>query len=132
MQRSIAMADQLGQHDVVLVVDQAIYSKVKELVWARPGEFQRLVPRMGAFHITCNFLGIIGKRFGDSGLSDLLIECDVVAAGSMPGVLNGHHYNRATRAHKLAYEALWRQKWIEFGNWLPNKTAQHVHTMKSL
>ena len=30
--------------------------------------------RLGAFHLACLFLGIIGKRFRDTGLEDILIQ----------------------------------------------------------
>ena len=73
---------------------------------------------MGAFHICCNFLGILGHRFGHAGLKDLLIETGLAAAGSIVGVLMGHHYNRAVRAHKLVHEALLRTKWSAFGSCL--------------
>ena len=49
---------------------------------------------------------IIGKRFADAGLCDLLVEAGVVAQGSVSAVLDGRHYN-----HKLVYEALLRMAW---------------------
>ena len=44
------MADQLGQRDVIIVFDQAIYAKALEIVWQNPQQFQRVVLRMGTFH----------------------------------------------------------------------------------
>ena len=123
LRRSIAMADQLRQQDVVVVVDQAIYAKAKDVVWSRPQEFKRIVLCMGAFHICCNFLGVISKRFADGGLSDILVESGTVALGSLTGVLSGHHYNRAVRAHKLMFESLLHLKWIAFGNWISTEHA---------
>ena len=118
LKRSLLMSDHLGQDDIMVVLDQAIYCKAKEIIWSTPNDFQRIILRMGAFHITCNFLGVLGKRYGDAGLSDLMIECLAVASGSMSGVLSGHRYNRAVRAHKIMYEALMRAQWDEFGSWL--------------
>lgn len=34
------------------------------------------------------------------------MESDLVAIGSLPGVLTGKHYNRSIRCHKVMYEAL--------------------------
>ena len=59
-------------------------------------------------------LGTIGKRFQDSGLEDILIEADIVAPGSINGILNGHHYNRSIRANKMMYEVLVRLRWKAF------------------
>ena len=61
---SVAFCDQLSQEDVVIVLDQA-----KEIIWQCPNEFRRVTLRMGAFYICCNFLGLLGQRYGDAGLS---------------------------------------------------------------
>lgn len=112
--RSVAIADQLGLPSIVVVFDQAIYSKAQQIRWKDQMLSQRLVPRLGEFHTAMSFLGVIGKRFKDSGLQDILIESGTVAEGSMNGVLNGHHYNRCIRAHKLLFEALQRLCWDAF------------------
>lgn len=103
LQRSLQMADQLGQRDVIIVFDQAIYAKALEIVWQNPQQFQRVVLRMGTFHTVCAFLAAIGKRFSGAGLEDVLIESGIVATGSVSGVLQGKHYNRAIRTHKVKY-----------------------------
>ena len=102
LKNTINMANQLGQEDAVIVLDQTIYAKALEIIWQNEQEFQRLVVRMGAFHVTCAYLAAIGKRFGDAGLSDILIESGVLASGSVAGVLEGRHYNRAVRMHKVS------------------------------
>ena len=98
------MATKLGLTDIVVVLDQAIYAKALEVVWKKQQEFSSVVLRMGSFHITCVFLSVIGKRFGDSGLGDLLLESTLVGSGSLKGVLEGKHYNRAVRTHKVVTE----------------------------
>lgn len=101
LKRSLQMASQLGQQDAIVVVDQPIYAKALEVMWQNKEEFDRLVVRMGAFHIICAFMSAIGKRFGDAGISDVLMESGVVGAGSIAGVVEGRHYNRALRTHKV-------------------------------
>ena len=124
LKHSIAMADEIRQEDVVIVMDQAIYAKAQEIIWSHPTEFSRVVLRMGAFHICLNLLRIIGKRFGEAGLADILVESGTVASGSVSGVLSGHHYNRAVRGHKIMYEAIQRQKWICFGSWMESSSEK--------
>ena len=75
------MADQLGQRDLIIVFDQAIYAKALEIAWQNPQQFQRVVLRMGTFHTVCAFLAAIGKRSSGAGLEDVLIESGVVATG---------------------------------------------------
>ena len=64
---------------------------------------------MGAFHIACVFVAVIGKWFADIGLRDLLLESRIIGSSSVNGVLEGKHYNRAVRVHKIVLEALPRR-----------------------
>ena len=63
--------------------------------------FSRIVLRLGAFHTVLCQLRVLGKRFADAGLRDILIESVVIAEGSAEAVLDGRHYNRAMRVHKV-------------------------------
>lgn len=91
-----------------------MYSKAQQIRW-QSEEFQkRLVLRLGEFHTTMAFLAIIGKRFCDAGLEDILIESGIVAQNSINGVTSGHHYNRSIRAHKLMSEALHKLRYKGF------------------
>ena len=50
LQRSLLIADQLGQQNVIIVFDQAIYAKALEVIWQNQITFQHLIVRMGSFH----------------------------------------------------------------------------------
>ena len=56
--------------------------------------------------MTC--IAVIGRRYASAGLRDVLVEADVLAAGSVDQVLNGRHYNRAIRCLKSMFGAMWR------------------------
>ena len=45
-------------------------------------EFSDVVIWMDTFHIALNFLAIIGKKYLNSSLEDLLVESEVYTAGS--------------------------------------------------
>ena len=51
---------------------------------------------------------------------DILFERGIVSAGSVDGVLNGKHYNRAIRAHRTVAEALFRFHWLQFEEHIKN------------
>ena len=105
--------------------DQAIYAKAAEIIWKHPDKFKDVILRMGAFHIMCNLISIIGKRFQDSGLKDIIIEAGIVAQGSVAGVLEGRQYNRAVRTHKCMYEAFLRMAFKEFPVWMEQHHLLH-------
>ena len=114
LKRSVQIADQLELDHTVLVFDLAMYAKAQQIRWKNDDFTQRLVIRLGEFHTTMSYLSVLGKRFGDAGLQDVLIEYEVVAPGSINGVISGHHYNLSMRAHKLLYESLQCIRFISF------------------
>ena len=111
---SIDYADSLQLDSIMVVFDQAIYAKAQQIRWSDSALQNRLVIRLGEFHTAMTFLAVIGKRFALSGLEDVLVEAEIVAQGSLKGVMNGHMYNRSIRAHKLLFEALARMQLLDF------------------
>ena len=103
---------------MVITFDLAIYVKAKQIQWKFPQEFSGTVIRMGGFHIALNFLAVLGKKYQNSGLEDVLIESGVYAPGSVMALMKGKSFNRGVRAHKLAMEALFRLMWPSFLHWL--------------
>lgn len=80
LQQSKAKAENLGLKEADVVLDQAIYAKAVEIL-QNPNHLDLkkfIVLRMGAFHTICIFFAVIGKRFGDAGLRDWIIEADII------------------------------------------------------
>ena len=71
-------------------------------------QFKDCVVMLGIFHLLMMYLGIIGKRFKDAGLRDVLVQSEIVTEGSIERALTGKMYNRAVRCYKLMHEALMR------------------------
>ena len=109
---------------IVVVMDQALYAKAAEIAW-KQDQFSNIVLHIGTFHTICVALAILGKRFGDSGLKDICIEAQIVAEGSISGVIDGRHYNCGVRAHKYRYETLMRLAWAQFLRRLESSNPNH-------
>ena len=129
--RSIKYADVLHLAVVVLVFDQAIYAKAQKIIWEDDTEDwkKRLVVRLGGFHTKMSYLACIGIRYKDAGLADLIIESGLVASGSVKGVMNGHHYNRAFRTHKIVSEAMQRLRFQQFLDSLSEEDSQAIFNL---
>ena len=65
------------------------HAKAMEVCWKNKGLFKNLLVMMGGFRLLIMVLGVIGSRFGESGLKELAIQSEVVAEGSIDKVLNG-------------------------------------------
>ena len=122
--RCKSIAEHLNQSHVVLTLDEALYWRAKELVWAN-SDLNNFVIRLGGFHIAKNFLAVIGKHMEKSGLSDLWTESGMYNESTANNILSGKSWNRGVRAHKLSQEALWRIFLRSFETWQVenNKTA---------
>ena len=118
LSESMVIKESLHLASIAVVLDQALYSKATEIAWKHHERYNNVILMMGNFHIICNLLSTIGKLFGDAGMRDLAVESGVIAAGSVDKVLEGKHYNRAVRFHKLMYEALIRVAYKGFVEWL--------------
>ena len=110
----------LGQTKSVVIINLTIFSKAKQIQWRHPDEFKHLVIRMGGFHIALHFLSVIGKKFEESGIADLLMESGLYGTTSTIALLKGKLYNRGLHVHKLIMEALLRLQWKAFCRWLEN------------
>ena len=44
----------------------------------RHSDLRDFINLMGGFRGTCVFLGITGKRFGDTGLKDVMVEAGIL------------------------------------------------------
>jgi hypothetical protein len=52
---------------------------------------------MWAFHTSCNYISIIGKRFADAGMGDLVVEAGILGEGSVERMMSGKQYNNGIR-----------------------------------
>jgi hypothetical protein len=67
-------AGKLGQHHVVLTVDEALFCKLMELKWAKTEYQAFLIVRLGGLHTALIFMEVIGKHIHSSGLHEDWIE----------------------------------------------------------
>ena len=88
-------------------------------------EVQQCSCSPGRFHTPCMLLGVIGKRFADAGLRDLMVEAGIVSNGSVASVIEGKKYNQGKRAHKVVAEAMSQLLWQEFEPWAKTWKACH-------
>ena len=108
LNRFTSIAKHLGQPNTVIAVDQPLYSRGKEIIWANPEKCQNVVLVMGHLHVLFNFLKAIGQHMENSGLADIWVESGVFAQNTTGAMLEGKQYYRAVRGHLLTYEALSR------------------------
>uniref|UniRef100_A0ABD2VTT7 Uncharacterized protein n=1 Tax=Trichogramma kaykai TaxID=54128 RepID=A0ABD2VTT7_9HYME len=97
------------QANIFVTFDQPLYWKAREILACCEGteiadSINRVIVRLGGFHMLMSFLGSIGNIMDGSGLLEafqvLFAECSAAKA------LTGHAYSRAVRGHILVQNAL--------------------------
>ena len=58
-----------------------------------------------------------------------MVESELVAVGSINGVLSGKHYNCAIRAHKIVFEAMQRLRVLSFRESLSEQKAEELDSL---
>ena len=56
----------------------AIYAKAAQIKYNNLDKFKPYLLMLGIFHSVMMYLGVIGKQFGDSGLTDLPVQSEVI------------------------------------------------------
>ena len=82
-----------------MVLDMAIYVKAVEVMLTPRYIYlkQFVVFRLDGFHTVCIFIVVIGWRFADAGLRDIVIEANLLDESSVDQMLKGKHYNNSMR-----------------------------------
>ncbi|CAB3994854.1 Hypothetical predicted protein [Paramuricea clavata] len=129
--RGREIKNKLQLNAVACVFDQAFYAKAMEVLWKQKEQFEGLFLMMGGFHLLMTLLAIIGDRFGDAGLRNVAVHSEVIAEGSIDSVLNGKHYNRGVRLHKIMYEAMTKLLLDDFENCLHEDSLELLSDHKT-
>ncbi len=102
--------------------DQPLYQKASEIV-AASRDLDKVIVRLGGFHLLMSFLGSIGHIMTGSGLAELWER--VYAKGSVVHMLTGHAFSRAVRAHILTLLAL-ISVLLEKSDWANQTDKEHL------
>lgn len=103
------VAEQAASCGVIPVItfDQPLYWKARKLIENAPKEspISSVVLRLGGFHTLMSFLGSIGHLMEGSGLDEIMQL--IYAKDTVPHLLSGKAYARASRAHLIISTALY-------------------------
>ena len=116
--RGNEIKERLNLKSIVCVFDQAFYAKAAEVRWKNRELFGDTVLRLDGFHLLMMFMGILGVRFGNAGLTGIAVPSGVIGGGSTDRAVEGKHYNRVIRMHKVICEALSALLCEKFISWI--------------
>lgn len=94
-----------GERYIKLTVDLAIFMKALRIQHAYP-QFEIIFIHSGAFHLQMAYFYAIGKFIENCGLTNLLVNAELIASGFVAGLIGGKHYNRCKRIFTICVVVL--------------------------
>ena len=103
-------------------INQPLYQKASEIV-AASKDLDKVVVRLGVFHLLMSYVGSIGHIMTGSGIAELWER--VYAKGTVAHMLTGHAFSRSVHAHILTLLALICVL-LEKSNWESQTNKDHL------
>lgn len=100
------IAEKCQQAEIIVTYDLAIAKMAMQIQEKEKPKYDNIFVNLGAFHTIAAFFKAVGKYIDCSGLVEILVQAEVLAAGSMNSFLDSKHFNRCKRLHPLTAAAL--------------------------
>ncbi|GBP80748.1 hypothetical protein EVAR_89325_1 [Eumeta japonica] len=101
LQSKKKIAEELQQPSIQVTYDLAIAKVALQIQATETPKFDNLFIHLGPFYIMMAYFKAIGKVISDCGLTNVKVESNLLANGSVNGFLDGKHFNRCKRLHPL-------------------------------
>lgn len=114
MRQAQVIANECEQDEILVTYDLAIAKIAMQIKSQENSSFSKLFIGLGTFHIQLALNKANGTFIADSGLTDVMVDCELLASGSVNGLISGKHFNRCKRLHPLVSLALQRLHFESF------------------
>ena len=95
------MAIETNQEYGVVTYDLAVPLNAYSIQTLDAPRFDKLLMRLGSFHLKLAFYCVIGTFINEVGAKYLLTESGILAEGSLISFIRGKYYNRCVRIHDI-------------------------------
>lgn len=126
MKQSQNICQEVQQSSIQVTYDLAIAKVALQIQATEAPRFDNLFIHLGPFHIMMSYFKTIGKFISDCGLSNIMVQSNLLASGSVNGFLEGKHFNRCKRLHPLMAVGL---EVLHFKSFLATRGAVVSDTM---
>ncbi|GFX16733.1 uncharacterized protein TNCV_4187081 [Trichonephila clavipes] len=117
MEQAQVVGKECNQTYVQVTYDLVIAKIAYKIQSTSKPQFNNLFIHLGSFHLMMAFFKAIGVFINECGLSHMMIESNIIASGSVNGLVEGKHFNRCKRLHPLMALGL---KMLHFDHFLDN------------
>lgn len=100
--KSQKIAHECSQQYIQVTYDLAIYKIANQILSTEKPQFDNVFINLEQFHIEMAFFKVVGKVFDNCGVTNIMIDSDLLATGSVNGFISGKHFNLCKRLHPIA------------------------------
>ncbi|KAL4702142.1 hypothetical protein ACJJTC_019418 [Scirpophaga incertulas] len=101
MKQSQQICEEVKQSSIQVTYDLAIAKIALQIQASHKPDLDNLFIHWGPFHIMMAYFKTIGKFIMHCGLTNVMVQSNLLASGSVNGFLEGKHFNRCKRLHPL-------------------------------
>lgn len=108
-----------NQQYMEVTYDLAIAKIAFQLQYVERPRFDKIFIHLGTFHVYLAYLKAVGKFIDDCGVTNILVNSNAIASGSVSSFLTSKNYNRCRRLHPrlaLAIQILHMERFLEDQN----------------
>ncbi|GFV51442.1 uncharacterized protein TNCV_843821 [Trichonephila clavipes] len=117
MEQAQVVGKECNQTYVKVTYDLAIAKIAYKIQSTSKPQFNNLLIHLGSFHLMMVFFKAIGVFINEYGLSHMMIESNIIASGSVSGLVEDKLFNRCKCLHPLMALGL---KMLHFDHFLDN------------
>lgn len=113
--RSLKIAEKCGKNYFAVTYD-LVMAKIALRIQSAGSQLNKLFIQFGSFHIMLSFFNSIGQFIAGYGLTNILIDSDILVNGSANAFLTGKHFNQCKKTHpklSLALKILHFQRFLQ-------------------
>ncbi|CAF4952709.1 unnamed protein product [Pieris macdunnoughi] len=116
MKQSQQVASECNENYMEVTYDLAIAKIALQIQSMEKPRFDNLFIHFGSFHIMMAYFKAVGKFIDGCGITNVMLNSEILASGSINSFITGKHFNRCKRLHTLLSLALQTLHFEKFAN----------------
>ena len=97
MRQSLKIAKDCGEQYMQVTYDLAIAKVALQIQNIESPEFDDLFIHLGIFNVMLAYFKAVGKYIDGCGITNIMVDSDMLANGSVNGLITGKNFNRCKK-----------------------------------
>lgn len=116
MKQSQQVARECGENYMQVTYDLAITKIALQIQCTEKPRYDNLFIHVGSFHIMISYFKAVGKFIDNCGITNIMVNAEMLANGSVKSYIAEKHFNRCKRLHPIVSLCLQILHFDEFLN----------------